>query len=199
MLWLIYQNPDVTVFGPAMTMEEINAFGWFPSPRRSFWPNLVQAISYGSIMILGLMGMRSSQMHWAEHSIFYGQFLSFALITAVFFGHTAYRAYLDVYLIVFAAGFMATLRVAALPKQIRLFRAPRKSLRFLDFARDLRRTTRLFLCAVNRHTSRRRSAASASLVLQLGADPRYAPAQARAPFRCLLMTHCSVYAGGELL
>ena len=31
----------------------VDAFGWFPSPRRSFWPNLVQAISYGPIMILG--------------------------------------------------------------------------------------------------------------------------------------------------
>jgi hypothetical protein len=104
----------------------VDAFGWLPSPRRSFWPNLVHAISYGSIMIPGLMGMWASRMHWPEHSIFYAQFLSFALVTAVFFGHTAYRAYLDVYLIVFAAAFLATLRVGTLRKQIRMFGVPEK-------------------------------------------------------------------------
>ena len=41
--------------------------------------------------------------HWREHSIFYAQFVAFAAVTAVFFGHTSYRAYLDVYWIVFAA------------------------------------------------------------------------------------------------
>jgi hypothetical protein len=35
----------------------VNAFGCLPSPRRSFWPDLVQAFSYGPIMILGLWGM----------------------------------------------------------------------------------------------------------------------------------------------
>ena len=54
-------------------------------------------------------------------------------MTAVFFGHTAYRAYLDVYLIVFAAGFLANLRVGALPKQIRLFRAPERVTQIFRF------------------------------------------------------------------
>src|SRR5258708_16664680 len=30
------------------------AFGWLPSPRKSFWPNLVHVLSYGPVMILGL-------------------------------------------------------------------------------------------------------------------------------------------------
>ena len=33
------------------------ALGWLPSPRRSFWPNLVYALSYGPMMLLGLYGM----------------------------------------------------------------------------------------------------------------------------------------------
>jgi 4-amino-4-deoxy-L-arabinose transferase-like glycosyltransferase len=87
-----------------------DAFGWLPSPRRSFWPSLAHSLSYGPIMMLGLWGMWASRRHWREHSIFYAQFISFAAVTAVFFGHTSYRAYLDVYWIVFAAGVLAALR-----------------------------------------------------------------------------------------
>ena len=82
----------------------VDAFGWLPSPRRSFWPSLGYALSYGPVMILGLWGMWASRRYWHEHSIFYAQFVAFAAVTAVFFGHTSYRAYLDVYWIVFAAG-----------------------------------------------------------------------------------------------
>lgn len=32
------------------------AFCWLPSPRRSFWPNLVYLLSYAPIMILGMWG-----------------------------------------------------------------------------------------------------------------------------------------------
>lgn len=87
-----------------------DAFGWLPSPRHSFWPNLVQSLSYGSLMILGLWGMWAGRSHWREYSIFYTQFVSFASVAAVFFGATSYRAYLDVYWIVFAAGVLAALR-----------------------------------------------------------------------------------------
>jgi 4-amino-4-deoxy-L-arabinose transferase-like glycosyltransferase len=87
----------------------MDAFGWLPSPRHSFWPNLVYALSYGPVMILGLWGMWAGWRHWREHSIFYAQFVSFAAVTAVFFGATSYRAYLDVYWIVFAAGILAAL------------------------------------------------------------------------------------------
>ena len=76
----------------------VDAFGWLPSPRRSFWPSLVHALSYGPVMILGLWGMWTGRRHWREHSIFYAQFVAFAAVTAVFFGHTSYRSYLDVLL-----------------------------------------------------------------------------------------------------
>jgi len=47
--------------------------------------------------------MWASRTHWPEHSIFYAQLVAFAALTAVFFGHTSHRAYLDVFWIVFAA------------------------------------------------------------------------------------------------
>jgi 4-amino-4-deoxy-L-arabinose transferase-like glycosyltransferase len=84
-----------------------DAFGWLPSPRRGFWPTWVYVLSYGPVMVLGLWGMWSERRHWREHAIFYAQFVAFASVTAVFFGHTSYRAYLDVYWIVFAAGVLA--------------------------------------------------------------------------------------------
>src|SRR5262249_34597186 len=64
----------------------VDAFGWLPSPRHSFWPSLAYALSYGPVMIFGLWGMWSSRKHWREHAIFYIQFASFAAVTAVFFG-----------------------------------------------------------------------------------------------------------------
>jgi 4-amino-4-deoxy-L-arabinose transferase-like glycosyltransferase len=97
---------------PRQTLEDgirklAAAFGWLPSPRRSFWPSLAHVLSYGPVMILGLWGMWARRTHWREHSIFYTQFVAFAAVTAIFFGHTSYRAYLDVFWIVFAAGVLA--------------------------------------------------------------------------------------------
>ena len=66
-------------------------------------------------MILGLWGMWAARRHWREHLIFYGLFASFALVTAIFFGHTSYRAYLDLYWIVFAAGMLKRLPSEYLP------------------------------------------------------------------------------------
>jgi 4-amino-4-deoxy-L-arabinose transferase-like glycosyltransferase len=103
----IRDNPWLTISNDLRKI--VDAFGWLPSPRRSFWPTLIHALSYGPIMILGLWGMWTTHQHWREHLIFYAQFVSFAMVTAVFFGHTSYRAYLDVYWIVFAAGTLATL------------------------------------------------------------------------------------------
>jgi 4-amino-4-deoxy-L-arabinose transferase-like glycosyltransferase len=86
------------------------AFGWLPSPRRTFWPNLIHLLSYGPVMILGLWGMWLKRRNWREHSIFYALFISFAIVTAIFFGHTSHRAHLDLYWIVFAAGALAEVR-----------------------------------------------------------------------------------------
>ena len=98
-------HPWETVAGGSRKLAA--AFGWLPSPHRSFWPSLAHVLSFGPVMILGLWGMWANRTHWFEHSIFYAQFVAFAAVTAVFFGHTSYRAYLDVFWIVFAAGVLA--------------------------------------------------------------------------------------------
>jgi 4-amino-4-deoxy-L-arabinose transferase-like glycosyltransferase len=87
------------------------AFGLLPSPRKSLCPNIVHALSYGLVMTFGLFGMWASRQHWPEHLLFYALFVSFVLVTAIFYGHTSHRAYLDVYWIVFAAAVLQRLRV----------------------------------------------------------------------------------------
>jgi 4-amino-4-deoxy-L-arabinose transferase-like glycosyltransferase len=110
----IFEHPWWTV---------VNAFrklgasvGWLPSPRRTFWPNLVHSLAYGFVMTLGICGMWTSRMRWREHLIYYILFISFAAVTALFYGHTSHRAYLDVYLIVFAAGALEQLRSRYFPR-----------------------------------------------------------------------------------
>ena len=82
------------------------AFCLLPSPRRGFWPNLVYFLSYTPLMVLGILGMWIGRRNWREHLIFYALFATFAGVTAVFYGHTNSRTYLDLYWIVFAAGLL---------------------------------------------------------------------------------------------
>jgi hypothetical protein len=98
----ICEHPSLA-FGSALRKLGA-AFGWLPSPRKSFWPNLVHSLAYGAVMTLGLWGMWSGRRHWREHVVFYALFASFAATTALFWGHTSHRSYLDVYWIAFAAG-----------------------------------------------------------------------------------------------
>ena len=98
----IFEHPSSAVGNAFRKVGAV--FGWMPSPRKSFWPNLVHSLAYGSVMMLGLWGMWVGRRHWREHLVFYILFVSFAAITAMFWGHTSHRAYLDVYWIVFAAG-----------------------------------------------------------------------------------------------
>jgi len=91
------------------------AFGLLPSPRRGLWPNLIHACSYGPVMLLGALGMWRHRSDWRDDCLIYSLFGVFALVTAVFFAHTSHRAYLDVYLIVFAAGTVAAAAAPAYP------------------------------------------------------------------------------------
>ena len=104
----IHEHPWLT-FGNSFR-KIAASFGWLPSPRKSFWPNLVHALAYGFVMVLGLWGMWVGRRHWREHIVFYVLFLSFVGVAALFYGHTSHRAYLDVYLIVFAAGVLDQFR-----------------------------------------------------------------------------------------
>jgi 4-amino-4-deoxy-L-arabinose transferase-like glycosyltransferase len=107
------QNPWQTIAGGVRKIGA--AFCLLPSPRRTFWPSLLYLLSYGPVMTLGLWGMWTGRQKWREHLIFYLLFVTFLAETAIFFGHTSYRAYLDVYLIVFAAGTVVRLMSNALP------------------------------------------------------------------------------------
>ena len=82
-------------------------FGWLPAPRRGLEMDLVQAFSYGPVMLLGLWGMVRHRAHWREDSMIYLLFATFMLVTAIFWAQTSHRAYLDVYWIVFGAGTLA--------------------------------------------------------------------------------------------
>jgi 4-amino-4-deoxy-L-arabinose transferase-like glycosyltransferase len=112
-LQYIREHPWLTVGNGVRKIEA--AFSLWPSPRRSFVPNLMHVLSYGLVMILGLWGMWAGRRHWRDHLIFYALFVSFGAVTAVFFGHTSYRAYLDLYWIIFAAGVLERLRREYLP------------------------------------------------------------------------------------
>ena len=67
-------------------------------------------------MVFGIWGMWASRQHWREHLIYYALFISFAGVTALFYGHTSHRAYLDIYLIVFAAGTLEQLQNRFFPR-----------------------------------------------------------------------------------
>jgi len=109
--WFLERGLDYMLANPVRAfvsgLRKIAAgFCVLPSPRKSFWPSLFYLFSYGPIMLLGTWGMWHFRRRWREHLIFYLLFASFTGITAVFFGHTSYRVYLDVYWIVFAAGLL---------------------------------------------------------------------------------------------
>jgi dolichyl-phosphate-mannose-protein mannosyltransferase len=82
-------------------------FGWLPAPRRGRAMDLVELLSYGPVMVMGLWGMWRHRAHWREDSLIYLLFATFMLVTAIFWAQTSHRAYLDVYWIVFGSGALA--------------------------------------------------------------------------------------------
>jgi 4-amino-4-deoxy-L-arabinose transferase-like glycosyltransferase len=82
-------------------------FDWLPTPRRSLGRTLAHVFSFGPVMVLGIWGMWRRRSKWREDSLIYLMFAQFLVVTAVYFGQTSHRVYLDVYWIVFAAGVLA--------------------------------------------------------------------------------------------
>jgi hypothetical protein len=91
------------------------AFSWLPSPRRELAADLAHLLSYGPVMLLALWEMGRRRANWRDDSLIYLLFATFMAVTAVFWAHTSHRAYLDVYLIVFAAGALAETAPASSP------------------------------------------------------------------------------------
>ncbi|MBC7899626.1 MAG: hypothetical protein H7070_06185, partial [Saprospiraceae bacterium] len=79
-------------------------FSWIFSPRDSSLKQAVYFLSYFPILILGILGAISTRKRWRELMPVYLLFLSFIAGTAIYWAHTSHRSFLDVYLILFAAG-----------------------------------------------------------------------------------------------
>jgi 4-amino-4-deoxy-L-arabinose transferase-like glycosyltransferase len=78
-------------------------FSWTLSPNKPGLTQWVYFLSYTPILILGLIGFATTRKEWRPLSLIYLQFIIFAAVSAVLWAHSAHRAPLDVYLIVFAA------------------------------------------------------------------------------------------------
>lgn len=83
--------------------KNVAAFGVLPSPRHDWKTDGMAALSYGPILLLALVGAWRTRRRWRALLPIYVQFAAFAAVTGVLWGHSSHRAFLDVYLIVFAA------------------------------------------------------------------------------------------------
>jgi 4-amino-4-deoxy-L-arabinose transferase-like glycosyltransferase len=98
----IKQHPQETV---NRAFRKVGAaFSWTLNPERDSFTQVVYFFSYVPVLFLGIAGVWLAKKRWREHMLIYGLFTSFILVTAIFFGHTSHRVFLDVYLIILAAG-----------------------------------------------------------------------------------------------
>ncbi|MFM5886611.1 MAG: glycosyltransferase family 39 protein [Novosphingobium sp.] len=82
------------------------AFRPLPSPLHGAAENYLYALTWVPLLLLGLAGMWRSRADWRRQSLIHAQIVLFAGITAVLWAQTAHRVFLDLYLMVFAAGFI---------------------------------------------------------------------------------------------
>ena len=82
------------------------AFGPLPVPRHGLLGDAVHALSFFSILLLALAMLWQRRKRWREDALVHAHLAAFAAITAVLWAQTSHRSYLDVYLIVFAAGML---------------------------------------------------------------------------------------------
>ncbi len=101
----IYADPARFVIGAVR--KNVAAFGILPSPRHDLKTDAVQALAYGPMLLLGLAGLWLTRSRWREFLPVYANFVLFAGITGVLWGHSSHRAFLDVYLIIFASSVLA--------------------------------------------------------------------------------------------
>ncbi len=82
------------------------AFRPLPSPLHGTADNLAYALGWVPLLLLGLAGAWQAHGDWRRQGLIYAQFAAFAVITAVLWAQTAHRVFLDLYLMVYAAGFI---------------------------------------------------------------------------------------------
>ena len=109
---LTYIVADPGRFVVGAIRKNLAAFGVLPSPRHDWKTDGLVALAYGPMLLLGLVGMWRTRWRWREFLPVYANFVLFAGITGVLWGHSSHRAFLDVYFIIFAASVI----VALLPK-----------------------------------------------------------------------------------
>lgn len=109
---LTYIVADPGRFIVGAIRKNLAAFGVLPSPRHDWKTDGLVALAYGPMLLLGLVGMWRTRARWREFLPVYANFVLFAGITGVLWGHSSHRAFLDVYFIIFAASVL----VALLPK-----------------------------------------------------------------------------------
>lgn len=98
----IQQHPRQTIVDGFRKIAA--GFSFLPSPRRGRFADLVYAVSYGPVMVIGLWGMWRRRNQWRYDSLIYLLFVTFLAVTAAFWAHTSHRVFLDVYWIVFGCG-----------------------------------------------------------------------------------------------
>lgn len=101
--WIV-ENPGQFVQGALHKLWA--AFRPLPSPLHGWIGNLGYAASWCPLLVLGLAGLWRERGMWRRDLPIYAHIAAFAGITAVLWAHTSHRSYLDVYLIVFAAGLL---------------------------------------------------------------------------------------------
>ena len=83
------------------------AFRPLPSPLHGGAANLAYAAVWVPLLLLGLAGLWQSRANWRRDALFYAQFAAFIAITGMVWAQTAHRVFLDLYLMVFAAGLIS--------------------------------------------------------------------------------------------
>lgn len=113
----IARHPGEAALGAVRKLAA--AFGPLPVPRKGAMGDAVHAFSFFPMFLLALAMLWRRRREWRDDALVYAHLVLFAGITAVMWAQTSHRSYLDVYLIVFAAGMLDHLlaRRATAPPQ----------------------------------------------------------------------------------
>jgi 4-amino-4-deoxy-L-arabinose transferase-like glycosyltransferase len=106
----IRANPGAAAIG-AVRKAWAGFSPWF-NPRGSDLKQLVHALSYGSVALLAVAAIIRLRVRRRGAGLVVACCALFAAQSAVFFGHSSYRAYLDPLLIVLAASWLAPRRAS---------------------------------------------------------------------------------------
>ena len=83
------------------------AFRPLPSPLHGTLSNITYALVWMPLLLLGLTGLWQSRAQWRRDTLIYTQFSAFAGISGMLWAQTAHRVFLDLYLMVYAAGLIS--------------------------------------------------------------------------------------------